>query len=129
MIIFFEIYGEQLQNNEDSYKFIEQLSRREQEHRCDESCRDLCIICFKENIRQRPKWFNREQIQCGQQFFLKYNPIPIMSIFFYTLIFGYGFQQLNDVLIKTQYLSSPDLAETYRRIIETLQMICSCNEW
>jgi hypothetical protein len=121
---FFERYGEQLQNNEDTYKFIEQLSLYEQQqHIRDESCQGCCIIHFTKDIRQRPKWFNKEQIQLGQQFFLKYHPIPVMSIFFYTLTLGYGFQQLNDVLIKTQYLSSPDLAETYRRLIETLQMI------
>jgi hypothetical protein len=120
---FFERYGEQLKNNEDTYTFIEQLSLQEQQHFCDESCRDFCIIHFIKNIRQRPKWFDKEQIRRGQQFFLKYSPIATISIFSYTLMMGYGFQQLNDVLIKTQYLSSPDLAQTYRRLIETLQMI------
>jgi len=120
---FFEKYGEQLKNNEDTYTFIEQLSLHEQQHICNGSCRDFCIINFTKDIRQRPTWFNKEQIQRGQQFFLKYSPIPVISIFFYTLILGYGFQQLNDVLIKTQYLSSADLAETYRRLVETLQMI------
>jgi hypothetical protein len=120
---FFEKYGQQLQNNEDTYKFIEQLSLNEQQHCCDESCRNICIINFPKDIRQRPEWFNKEQIQRGQQFSLEHIQIILMATFSYTLILGYGFQQLNNVLIKTQYLSSPNLTETYIRLIETMQMI------
>jgi hypothetical protein len=54
---------------------------------------------------------------------VKHSSIGCISIFSYTLILGYGFQQLNDLLIKTEYLSSSDLSETFRRLIETLQMI------
>jgi hypothetical protein len=36
---------------------------------------------------------------------------------------GYGFQQLNDVLLQTHYLSSRDLLLTHRRLAETFQMI------
>jgi hypothetical protein len=120
---FFEKYGEQLQNNEDTYKFIEQLSLNEPQHSCDETCRGICILNFPKDIRQRPEWFNKEQVQRGQQFFLEHSPMITMATFSYTLVLGYGFQQLNDILIKTQYLSSPDLSETYVRLIETMQMI------
>ena len=120
---FFDKYGEQLKNDDDIYKFIEQLNLAEPDHICDQSCRNTCIISFVKDIRQRPPWFDKEQIQRGQEFFLKYNPIPVMSIFFYTLVLGYGFQQLNNVLIRTQYLSATDLSQTFRRLIETFQMI------
>ena len=120
---FFDEYSEQLQDNEDTYAFLEKLSLTDLDHHCDESCRDVCVINFVKDIRQRPEWFDRALIQRGQQFALKYGPITLMSVFSYTLIFGYGFQQLNDVLVKTQYLSSPNLFDTYRRLVETTQMI------
>ena len=120
---FFDKYAEQLQDNEDTYAFIEKLALAEPHHQCDESCHDICIIQFPKHIRQRPAWFDKALIQRGQQFHLKYGPIATMSIFSYTLILGYGFQQLNEVLVKTQYLCSPDLSETYRRLAETEQMI------
>ena len=120
---FFDKYGEQFQDNEDTYIFLENLSRAEPNHRCDESCRDACVINFPKDIRQRPAWFDKALIERGQQFFRKYSPITTTSTFSYTLILGYGFQQLNEVLVKTEYLISPDLTETYHRLLETMQMI------
>ena len=64
----------------------------------------------------------RAQTQRGQQFFLEHSPIMVLTTFSYTLLLGYGFQQLNNVLIKTQYLSSPDLNETHVRLIKTMQI-------
>ena len=120
---FFDQYGEQLQDNEDTYIFIENLNRAEPNHRCDASCQNACVINFAKEIRQRPVWFDRALIERGQLFFRKYSPITMMTTFSYTLILGYGFQQLNDILLKTEYLSSPDLIETYHRLLETMQMI------
>ena len=120
---FFDTYGHQLQHNDDIYQFLDELNRKNSEHICDDSCRNVCFFTFTKTIRQRPAWFDRDQIIVGQEFFLKYYPLPVFSIFFYTLTLGYGFQQLNNVLIRTQYLSAVDLHETYRRLIETFQMI------
>ena len=99
---FFQQHGEQFQDGDDTYEILKQSN---------------------DEIRQRPIWFNREQIQRGQHFFLKNSSIALTSIFHYTLLIGYGFQQLNDVLMKTQYVSSTDLSLSHRRLVETLQMI------
>jgi hypothetical protein len=57
---FFDQYGEQLQNDEDTYTFLEQLSL------CDDFGGDLCLANFVKDIRRRPPWFYREQIERGQ---------------------------------------------------------------
>lgn len=115
---FFQIYGEQLRDGDDTYEKIHQLVD-------DQQCSIDSLVQFGEKIRERPIWFNRDEIQRGQNFFLRYGPQTLTSIFNYTLILGYGFQQLNDVLLKTEYLSSSDLRSTFRRLVETLQMIAT----
>jgi hypothetical protein len=63
---FFERYGKQLENNEDVYQFIAKLNLDDEEHICNECCEDLCIIDFPKKIRERPPWFNKEQIHRDQ---------------------------------------------------------------
>jgi hypothetical protein len=122
---FFDQFGAQLQDGEDTYEFIQQLSEQHQSIEDHDGSHLSSVINFGRQIRQPPAWFNRELAQRGQHFFLKNCSIANMVIFHYTLLLGYGFQQLNDVLMKTQYLASADLKLTYRRLIETTQMIAT----
>jgi hypothetical protein len=59
----------------------------------------------------------------GQILFLKHTIPIIVAFLHYSLLFGYSFQELNDLFTKTQYLSSANLQLTYRRLTETLEMI------
>ncbi|UJR06762.1 hypothetical protein I4U23_011049 [Adineta vaga] len=115
---FFQEYGEQLQANDDTYEYLEHFL-------VTNPLNTSCLIKFSEYIRQRPIWFNREQILHGQKFFLKNLPSMLTTIVYHTLVIGYGFQQLNNILIKTNYLLSNDLKESHRRLVETLQMIAT----
>ena len=113
---FFEHYGDDLRDGDDTYDVLDQLADAK-------DCSIDLLTNFRQNIRERPSWFDRDEIQRGQRFFLRHSTHALTSIFHYTLILGYGFQQLNDVLLKTQYLSSSDLQSTFRRLVETFQMI------
>ncbi|CAF1127669.1 unnamed protein product [Didymodactylos carnosus] len=124
---FFDIWGQQVQDGMDIYHFVQNIDNLEEHtHICDEDDGHQCICNFDRFVRHTtPEWLNKRQIQQGQKVFLKHTSPALLSIFHYTLILGYGFPQLNDVLTKTQYLLSTPLSLTHRRLIETLQMIMS----
>lgn len=122
---FFDQFGAQLQDGEDTYEFIQNLGEQHQSIADDDLSQLSAVFNFDRQIRQPPAWFNRELAQRGQQFFLKNCSLANIVIFHYTLLLGYGFQQLNEVLMKTQYLAAADLKLTYRRLIETTQMIAT----
>ncbi|UJR24172.1 hypothetical protein I4U23_027138 [Adineta vaga] len=115
---FFQQYSEEFQHGDDTYEWLQSFLVKN-------PLNPSCLIEFHEYIRQKPSWFNRKQILHGQKFFLKNLSLMLTSILYYTLVLGYGFQQLNDVLNKTDYLSSNDLNRSHRRLVETLQMIAT----
>ena len=119
---FFQLYGDKFQDGDDTYEFLHRLVD-------DEQCSISSITEFSQTIRERPSWFNREQVERGQHFYLTHSALALVSIFHYTLLLGYGFQQLNDVLLKTQYLSSSDLFQTFRRLVETFSNDCHSDVW
>ena len=122
---FFDQFAAQLEDGEDTYEFLQRLSDEHPSTGNEDCSRLSSVIDFARQIRQPPAWFNRELAERGQQFFLRNCSLSSTVIFHYTLLLGYGFQQLNEVLMKTQYLSSADLDLTYRRLIETTQMIAT----
>lgn len=113
---FYQLNGDHLENGDDTYELIQDFSVNNNSTKSEK-------VSFGEYIRRKPSWFDVTLAKDGQEFFLKNMSMILVTIFHYTLIIGYGFQQLNDVINRTNYLSSDDLHQTYRRLIETLQMI------
>jgi len=86
---------------------------------------DAAVDAFLNQVLTVPDWVNWEQIRRGQEVFVRYN-VPIQIVLLHlSLAGGFGAPRINKVLNSTSYLSK-NLDSTYRRLMETTQMIVDC---
>jgi ER-bound oxygenase mpaB/B'/Rubber oxygenase, catalytic domain len=86
---------------------------------------DLRIRAFAESVLLKPEWLDYEQIQQGQQVFLKHYASAALGLLYSSLIGGFAAPKIVKVLDATAYMTKNKDA-TWKRLNETMEMVVDC---
>ena len=74
-----------------------------------------------------PSWVDTEQLQRGQQVFLRYLPAASISLYYRSLVAGFSIPKIAAVIQSTAYLAPPSTPEQVAfRLVDTGALLGSC---
>ena len=85
------------------------------------------LDAFLETYRTVPPWVDMAQLQRGQRVFLRYLPAASISLYYRSLVSGFGIPKIAAVIQATAYLAPPSTPEQVAfRIVDTGALVASC---
>jgi hypothetical protein len=85
------------------------------------------LASFWKQYQKMPPWVDVEQLQRGQEVYLKYAPAIAMSLYYRSLVSGFSIPKIAAVIMSTGYLAPPARPEqSLQRLMDTGSLIFAC---